>query len=139
MQTDKQFKQSQPPPTRGKIGLFYYERVGSRYYLHFTRLTVMLVVGLTVISIVTLLALFFLSGQRDVLKEVNVNITIPKPSPNLPTQTIIQPTPVQQPKPIKQPIINIPAPSPPKVDGITTNAPANTQGQTKSNSNSNEP
>lgn len=141
MQPDEQFNQSQPPPTREKIGLFYYERVGSRYYLRFTRLTVMLVVGLTVISIAALLV-FFLSNHRNPPKEVNVTITIPESSPNPPTQTIIQPAPVRQPTPIKQPIINIPAPSPPsplKVNEITNNALVNTPPQAKSNRNSNEP
>ena len=45
--------------------------------------TAVLVVGLTMISIVVMLAIFFLSGKNDAAKGVNVNVTTPPATPRI--------------------------------------------------------
>jgi type IV secretory pathway VirB10-like protein len=123
------------------LELFYYEQVGSRYYLRFTRLALVIILGLTIISLVMILAVFLLSDHLSDSKEVNVNITVPKSS-SPPTQIIIPPTPTQPaPKTNKQSRVIVPAPSPlplPKVEELPSTPIANKSAETKSNRNSNE-
>jgi len=77
------------------------------------RLVLILIIGLTVISIVAMLAIFFLSGKsdaaKDAAKEVNVNITTPSATPFSTNAPVIRQAPPPSPaKPVKQP--SIPAP-----------------------------
>jgi type IV secretory pathway VirB10-like protein len=77
------------------------------------RLVLILIVGLTAISIVAMLAIFFLSGKsdaaKDAAKEVNVNITTPPATPFSPNTPVIRQAPPPSPaKPVKQP--SMPAP-----------------------------
>ena len=58
---------------RRRFELFFYEQVGTRYYLRFTRLALLLVVCLTVIPMVAICALFFTESHAD-LENVNINI-----------------------------------------------------------------
>lgn len=75
----------------GRFELFYYERVGTRYYLRFTRLALALVVCLTVIPAVAIFALF-LTQRHDDLKNVNINVRVaPREAGNYPQ--IIPPPP----------------------------------------------
>lgn len=138
MQPDElgNLKENKPQKRGINLELFYYEQVGTRYYFRFTRFALSLIIGLTVVSIIMMLAFFFLSDRHSSQEKVNVNITTPNSS-YTPDQ-IIQHAPAPQPKPNKPSKINIPAPSPPKVEGITNNATSNMPAQTQSNRNSNE-
>ena len=82
-----------------KFELFFYEQVGTRYYLRFTRLALVLVVCLTVIPILALFALFLTQRHAD-LKNVNVDITVPSQAPGNYGAPIVQPT-VAMPTPLK--------------------------------------
>ena len=141
MRSDEQFvnRNNAPHHISRKFEFFYYERVGSRYYLRFTGLTLLLIVGLTVVSIVMLLTLFFLSDHSNTSKEVNVNITVPKSSPYPLSPVITQPPPPSQPKAIKLPSDSVTKPSPPtlpKANEMTNTAPANSA-ETKTSRNNN--
>lgn len=75
-----------------RFDLFFYEQVGTRYYLRFTRLALVLVACLTVIPIMAIFALFFTQRRAD-LKNVNVDITVPPRAPANYESPIIQPPP----------------------------------------------
>lgn len=90
----------------GRFELFFYERVGTRYYLRFTNLALVLVVCLTVIPCVAILALYY-KQSRAAPEDANVNIRVePRPPANY--GTIVMPPPVAMPPPVVMP-------SPPKV------------------------
>jgi hypothetical protein len=89
-----------PGGRAGRFGLFYFEQVGSRHYLRFTRLALLLIVCLTLISIL-LLFTFYLSRKRSGPREVDVDIVVPTPVPRDYNKPIIQPA--------------APPPTPPKV------------------------
>jgi hypothetical protein len=87
---------------RRNIKQFFFETVGGRTYLRFMRLVVILIIGLTVISLASIIILFMLRSQPDNSVPVNVNI-IPQPStPYTPDNPIIRKVPSRS--------------SPPKVD-----------------------
>lgn len=89
------------PHRGGKFELFYFEQVGSsRTYLRFTRLALFLIVGLTILSILLLFALF-LSRARGRSEDVDVNVVAPTA------------TPQDYNKPVLQRVA--PGPTPPKV------------------------
>jgi hypothetical protein len=95
--------------------LFYFEQVGSRTYLRFTRLTLFLVVGLTVLSILLLFALF-LSKGRGRPEDIDVNVVAPTATPydyNKPTlrQAPPGPTPPKVIKPLGAGVPPSPSPS----------------------------
>jgi hypothetical protein len=85
---------------RGRFDLFYFEQVGPRSYLRFTRLALFLILCLIIVPMAALLALFAWN-RRDRPKDVDVNITVPTPKPHDYSKPIIQPT--------------TPAPAPPRV------------------------
>lgn len=64
----------------GRFDLFFYEQVGTRYYLRFTRLALVLVVCLTVVPAVAIFALFVTNSHAD-LENVNVNISVEPRAP----------------------------------------------------------
>jgi hypothetical protein len=104
-----------PPLGRG-FELFYYERRGSRYYLRMTRVALLLVVGLTLISIAGLLILFFVQ-RSDGVTDVNVNISTPPSDVHYPPVTIQQPSlppnprrAIRQPKAAQPPSPTLPSP-----------------------------
>jgi hypothetical protein len=75
----------------GRFELFFYEQVGTRYYLRFTRLALALVVCLTVVPAVAIFALFLTQSHAD-LENVNVNVRVaPREPGNYPQ--LIQPVP----------------------------------------------
>ncbi|MDT5271178.1 MAG: hypothetical protein QOH49_3364 [Acidobacteriota bacterium] len=85
----------------GRFELFFYEQVGTRYYLRFTRLALLLIVCLTVIPMVAICALFFTESHAD-LENVNINIRSQSQAPGNDVRLIIQAPPLA------------PMPTPPK-------------------------
>src|ERR1044071_5745696 len=78
----------------GRFELFFYEQVGARYYLRFTRLALVLVVCLTVIPAAAILAIFFPRSRLDFdFEDVNVNIRTPPSAPGNYGSPIIQTQP----------------------------------------------
>ena len=99
-------------------------REGGSRKASFIRLVLILIIGLTLISIVAMLAIFFLSGKsdaaKDAAKEVNVNITTSPATPFSSTTPIIRQAPPPSPaKPVKQP--SLPAPPAVGTPGSNTN------------------
>jgi hypothetical protein len=89
-----------------------FEQVGSRTYLRIIRLTLFLIAGLTVLSILLLFVLF-LSNRRGRPEDIDVNVVAPTATPQDYTKPVLQraapgPTP---PKVRKQPGAGVP-PSP---------------------------
>jgi hypothetical protein len=80
------------PRRRRRFELFFYEQVGTRYYLRFTRLALLLIVCLTVIPMVAICALFFTQSRVD-LENVNINIRSQSGAPGNDIRLIIQPPP----------------------------------------------
>ena len=97
------------PHRSGRFELFFYEEVGSRYYLRFTRLALLLIVCLTLIPILLLFTLY-VSRRRGDPKNVNVEIVVPTPAPHDYNKPIIQPAmpPSTPPKVSKQPGTGVP-------------------------------
>lgn len=91
-----------PPSRGGRLELFYYERRGDHYYLRLTLLAVILIAGLTVISIAAVLILFVLRGSRSASENVEINVITPSASPFSANKPLIKQVP--------------PPPSPPKVN-----------------------
>lgn len=118
------------PPGRGRRGdgrfeLFFYEQVGVRYYLRFTRLALLLVVCLTVIPAAAIFALFLTNSRAD-LEVVNVNIRTPPSAPANYGSLIIQtPPPVMPtvPKVSRSPRGGDPARQTPNALSSNANAP----------------
>ncbi len=96
---DQSLDESKHPARRRSLELIYHEQRGTRLYLRFTRLGVIIILLLTVIPLVAILFLF-VSNQPN--KNINLNVTVPSPSPYSPEKTILRQPP--------------PAPSLPKVD-----------------------
>jgi hypothetical protein len=94
--------QTERDPRRGgRFELFFYEQVGTRYYLRFTRLALLLIVCLTVIPMVAICALFFTESHAD-LENVNINIRSQPGAPGNDVRLIIQqPAPAPMPTPPK--------------------------------------
>lgn len=118
MRSDEQSNPDDSQMPRRRFELFYFERVGSRSYLRFTRLTVILIIGLTVVSLGSILVLFLISAKPGDSSPVNVNIAVPSQSPFSPDKPIIrQPPPAPlPPKVANQPKYSIPARSTPTIN-----------------------
>lgn len=84
----------------GRFELFFYEQVGTRYYLRFTRLALVLVVCLTVVPAVAIFALFVTNSHAD-LENVNVNISVEPRAPGNYGGPIVMPPPTNIPTPPK--------------------------------------
>lgn len=85
----------------GRFDLFYYEKVGERFYLRLTPLAAGLLLGLTLLSVAGILLLFLYNSNKSRSADnVNVQITTPPAAPT-PLNRIILPAK--------------PAPSPPRV------------------------
>jgi hypothetical protein len=76
---------------RRRFELFFWEKVGTRYHLRFTRLALALVVCLTVIPAAAIFAIFFTQSRVD-FEDVNVNIRTPPSAPRNYGSPIIQTT-----------------------------------------------
>jgi predicted permease len=122
MGLDKQSDAHDSQMARRKFELFYFEMVGSRSYLRFTRLTVFLIIGLMVVSLGLILGLFLLRSQPSDAVLVNVNITVPPATPYSSNTPIIRQPPPQSPPPgIKQPKYSMPVSPTPHMPGNNTN------------------
>jgi hypothetical protein len=109
----------------GRFELFFYERVGTRYYLRFTRLTLVLVVCLTVVPAVAIFALFLTQSRVD-LENVNINVRVAPRAPGNYGAPIIQPPPATMPtppKPSRSQGAGEPARQTPAAPGQNNNAP----------------
>ena len=93
----------------GSFELFYFEQVGSRHYLRFTRLALLLIVCLILIPILLLFTLY-LSRKRGHPTNVDVDIVVPTPVPRDYNKPIIQPAapPPTPPKVNRQPGAGVP-------------------------------
>jgi hypothetical protein len=113
MRPDEQSTPDDSHLSRQKFELFYFERVGSRSYLHFTRSAVILVIALTVVSVISLLFLFLRGSRQSLTEPVNVNVSVPSSTPYRSDKPIIQKPPPQPtpPKVGKQPTPNMHVPS----------------------------
>lgn len=82
MRPDEEHDSAEGGPGRrpGRFGLFYFE-VGSRHYLRFTRLALILIVCLVLISVVLLFTLY-LSRKRSGPQNMNVDIVVPTRTPH---------------------------------------------------------
>jgi hypothetical protein len=118
---DQTLDESKPPTPHRRLELFYYERWGTRLYLRFTRLGVIIILLLTAVPLAAIL-LLFLSNQPD--EKINLNVTVPSPSPYSPEKPILQPPP--------------PAPTLPRVDKQSTSTIPALPSPLTSNRNSNE-
>ena len=98
------------------FSMFYWEQDGNRYYLRFTPLAVLLVIGLTIVSLAAILIMFSVRSQHSASKETNVNIITTAPSPYSPDKPLIQQAPPQTPPSVrKPPVVTMPSPpTPPK-------------------------
>jgi hypothetical protein len=97
----------------GRFDLFYYERVGERYYLRLTPLAAALVIGLTLLSIAGIVLFYFYNSGRA-RRPIDVNIRVADPPAVPATQsTIIVPA-----KPPPQPP-RVVAPTPKSMKGGT--------------------
>jgi hypothetical protein len=72
-----------------RLKLFYFEQAGSRYYLRFTRLALLVITGLIVVPVAILLVLFAWNGQEKP-KDLNININAPLSDPHDYNRPIIQ-------------------------------------------------
>ncbi len=95
------YAESGPGRNGGRFDLFYYEKVGERFYLRLTPLAAGLLLGLTLLSVAGILLLFLYNSNKSrPADNVNVQITTPPAAPT-PLNPIILPAK--------------PAPSPPRV------------------------
>jgi hypothetical protein len=110
MQSDKQpIANNSKPRRRFSWELFYYEQVGSRFYLRITPFAIILMLVTALIGI-TIMEFEFRDHPSQ---EINTNITVPSPSPYSPERTIIKPAPPgpTPPRIIKQPQATMPKPA----------------------------
>lgn len=128
MGANKSSPENEAGPTGrgGRLELFYYERRGDRYYLRLTPLAVILIAGLTVISIAAVLIIFLLGGSRSASENVNIDVSTPSASPFSANKPIIkQATPPPSPPKVNQPqSVIVPAPSLPQTPGKNANVPS---------------
>ena len=123
MRRDEQpFGDDHQRPRRGRsLDLFFWQEEGGRYYLRFTGLGALLILGLTLVSLVAIVVLYvFYSQQID--EPTNVKIRLPE-SPT----TIGTPIIRQQTAPQKQPpraVVNAGSGVNVNVPAVTTPTPA---------------
>lgn len=100
MQSDEQHtynNQSRRPNKR--FELFFFETVGNRSYLRFTRLAVVLILCFTVIPIAAILTLFLYNQASINSEEINVNVRSAPRTNATPLRNVIIQTPTPQPVP----------------------------------------
>jgi hypothetical protein len=101
--------------------------VGTRYYLRFTRLALILVVCLTVIPIVAIFALFITQSHAD-LENVNINVRVAPREPGNYGVPIVQPpllTLLTPPKAGRSPRVGERARQTPAAPALNANAATN--------------
>jgi hypothetical protein len=92
-----------PHQRRLKLELFYFERVGSRSYLRFTRLGIILILLFTILPLIAILSLFLINRSTST---PDVDVTIkPRQADNTSTYPAIkQPSPPPSQKAVRQPL-----------------------------------
>ena len=112
------------PHRGGRFALFFYEQVGSRYYLRFTGLALVLIVLLTVVPTSLILALF-LWNRSSAPEEINVNIADPTPDGHVYPAIVPLPPPVTIPRPIQPSTMpKMPTPQMPSASAVNDNRPS---------------
>lgn len=91
------------------LELFYFEQVGTRSYLRFTGLGVILILIFTVLPVIALLFLFLLN-QSTPMPDTDVRIKPAAPANASIYPTIHQPPPPPAPKALRQPKVAQPSP-----------------------------
>lgn len=82
----------------GCFDLFYYERVGERFYLRLTPLAAALVIGLTLLSIAGIAIFYFYkSGHIRRTPDVNIRVADPPATPAIQSTIIVPAKPLPQP------------------------------------------
>lgn len=102
------------PRRSGRFALIFYEQIGSRYYMRFTRLAVFLVVLLIVVPMVVIFSLFLRQRNRGP-ENINVNITAPTPGGLEYPAIRPLPPPPTPPKVIQKPVPGAPTRQMPSV------------------------
>jgi hypothetical protein len=94
---------------RRKHSLYYYEQVGSRFYLRITRLGLVLILLFTVVPVIAILSLFLMNRSTPT---PDVDVTVkPRPADNTSTYPAIkQPSPPPTQKAVRQPALKQPSP-----------------------------
>jgi hypothetical protein len=96
----------------GRLELFFYEQRGNRYYLRLTRLAVILIAGLTAVSIAAIVIIFLAGSSQNYLENVNINMAAPPGTPLSVNKPLIkQAPPPSPPKVIRPQPVVIPTPS----------------------------
>lgn len=78
-------------PRRGRFDLFYFVREGERYQLRFTRFALALFIIFPLL-VILLLAVFFLSGSDQPIRDIDVTIKPPPAETPVP-RPALGPTP----------------------------------------------
>jgi hypothetical protein len=114
MRPDEQYNHynSQQAHSSKKLELFFFETVGNRSYLRFTKLAVILILCLTLISLVGIFTLFLYNRASSSSEQINVNVrAIPSPTATPFRNVIIQAPPPQSPPPKMRMQPLLPAPT----------------------------
>lgn len=108
----------------GRFELFFYEQVGTRYYLRFTRLALVLVVCLTVIPVAAILVIFFTQSRVD-FEDVNINMRGEPRAPGNYNHIIPAPPPppIATPRVSRSPRGGDPARQTPAAPNVNANGP----------------
>lgn len=108
----------------GRFELFFYEQVGTRYYLRFTSLALILVICLIVIPVTAILAIFFTQSRVD-FEDVNINMRGEPRAPGNYNHIIPAPPPppIPTPRVSRSPRDADPSRLMPAAPGFNANAP----------------
>lgn len=90
----------------GRFDLFYYERVGERFYLRLTPLAAGLVIGLTLLSMAAIAIFYFYnSGRTRRATDVNIRVAEPPATPATQHTIIVPAKPPPQPPRVVAPAL----------------------------------
>lgn len=89
--------------------LYYYEQIGSRFYLRITRLGLVLILLLTIVPVIAILSLFLLN-QTKPMPDVDVTIKSRLTDNTSTYPAIKQPSPAPTPRTVRQPALKQPSP-----------------------------
>lgn len=82
-----------------RFDLFYYEKVGERFYLRLTPLAAGLIIGLTLLSIAGIVLFYYYnSGRTRPTPDVNIRVADPPAAPATQNTIIVPAKPVPQPR-----------------------------------------
>lgn len=113
---------SQPPQPRRRLELVFFEKIGNRSYIRFTRFAVILILCLVLIPILMIFAIYLYSSASINSGQVNANVPLTVRPDAIPLPSIKQALPLPpQPKIRRQPLPPAPTPLalPPESDRNT--------------------